>query len=378
MNCWEVCLYILVVYSAKLYLLLFLYAHFLLYVQFIVIFIICSNFSQSPKLYSSVCANILSHNNVDLKFIAAGLYKSSTSSISTSPLMLNSQSVMSGDTNLSKDSTVSLMDLPLLTPEEALLVAKAEVALMKEEGEQELPSHVTDKQWQDIVSCKSIHTRRRLLRFLFLNEIKKQNEKLRKKEKAELAEIRWVEQQEMMLENKHLQYGLWYNTIFLKLTIKTIKSVLHHKLMNARLYGQPIVFDNSYENLMNHLSKKDLVRQLTMGLSLNREHADPFYIHICNFNLEDESSKLLLQSIPTLLDTDYPLDTHSVCYQDVFPHDKLVYLTPHCDEEMMEFDHDAIYIVGSLVDRVNTEPVSLAKAKRQQLRMQKFPLDRYQ
>lgn len=54
----------------------------------------------------------------------------------------------------------------------------------------------------------------------------------------------------------------------------------------------------------------------------------------------------------------------------------MVYLTPDA-EETLTYDPDDIYIIGSIVDKRTQPPLSLAKAKREGLRMAKFPLDRY-
>lgn len=48
----------------------------------------------------------------------------------------------------------------------------------------------------------------------------------------------------------------------------------------------------------------------------------------------------------------FPMNIHSQSYLDIFDKEQLVYLTPHCREEMDNYDHDAIYIVGALVDKV--------------------------
>jgi ribonuclease P protein 1 len=37
-------------------------------------------------------------------------------------------------------------------------------------------------------------------------------------------------------------------------------------------------------------------------------------------------------------------------YLDIFPHEKLIYLSPDSNVEMTSFDHDAIYILGGIVD----------------------------
>lgn len=49
----------------------------------------------------------------------------------------------------------------------------------------------------------------------------------------------------------------------------------------------------------------------------------------------------------------FPLNLHEKSYLDVFPKEQLVYLTPHCRDVMKEFDHNAVYIIGAIVDKVN-------------------------
>lgn len=62
--------------------------------------------------------------------------------------------------------------------------------------------------------------------------------------------------------------------------------------------------------------------------------------------------KCLEKFIPTLYESWFPLNIHESSYLDVFPKDQLIYLTPHCREEMTKYDPDAVYIVGGLVDKV--------------------------
>lgn len=59
------------------------------------------------------------------------------------------------------------------------------------------------------------------------------------------------------------------------------------------------------------------------------------------------------RQIPTIEDPAFPLNLHEASYLDLFPKDQLVYLTPHCNDTMEKYDHDAIYIIGAIVDKVN-------------------------
>lgn len=66
----------------------------------------------------------------------------------------------------------------------------------------------------------------------------------------------------------------------------------------------------------------------------------------------------LKRQIPTMDEPSFPLNIHQESYLDLFPKDQLVYLTPHCRNEMEEYDHDAIYIIGAIVDKVKNVLIS--------------------
>lgn len=44
---------------------------------------------------------------------------------------------------------------------------------------------------------------------------------------------------------------------------------------------------------------------------------------------------------------------------------------------MTEFDPDSVYIIGGIVDKKDSTPLTMAKAKREGIRMAKLPLDKY-
>ncbi|XP_033253824.1 mitochondrial ribonuclease P protein 1 homolog [Drosophila miranda] len=71
------------------------------------------------------------------------------------------------------------------------------------------------------------------------------------------------------------------------------------------------------------------------------------------------------------------MNVHKQCFTELFDKQNLVYLTPHCREDLVTYNPNDIYIVGAMVDTMNNEPLSLAKAKRLGLRMARLTLDRY-
>lgn len=142
-------------------------------------------------------------------------------------------------------------------------------------------------------------------------------------------------------------------------------------------FSEKIIFDCSYDTHMNRKEAKSAAKQLVEVFSENRRSRDPFDLHFCNVNYNSATFERVVSLMPNLRDENFPLNLHEGSYLDSFPKDKLVYLTPHCKTDLAEFDADAIYIVGAMVDTRNHEPLSMMKAKELGIKMAKLPLERY-
>lgn len=142
-------------------------------------------------------------------------------------------------------------------------------------------------------------------------------------------------------------------------------------------FGQKLVLDCSYDE---HMTKRECInaaKQLMFCFAENRYHDQPFDLHFCNANLQGHTMSYLHKHIPTMLEPHFPMNIHSGSYLDHFPKEQLVYLTPHCRNDLEEYDPDHVYIIGAMVDTMHNEPLSLAKAKKLGLKMARLPLDRY-
>lgn len=153
--------------------------------------------------------------------------------------------------------------------------------------------------------------------------------------------------------------------------------ILTHRMLQAKQFGSKLIFDCSFDDLMRPQYVSDTSKQLTFGFSANRNHREPFDIHICTTNIEGETIKALKRSIPTLMTPSYPLEVHEDSYVNMFPKSQLVYLTPDSQNVLESFNPDDIYIVSGFIDKTNPGPVTMAKAKEQQLRTAWFPVTRY-
>lgn len=152
---------------------------------------------------------------------------------------------------------------------------------------------------------------------------------------------------------------------------------ISHRLMQAVQFGSKIIIDCSYDAHMQRKEAKNTAQQISTCVLANRSHADPFDLHICNANFDGVTMKWLKNFMPNLKSQTFPAEIHEQNVIDVFPKERLVYLTPHCDNELEEFSSNDIYIIGGIVDKHHSYPVSLEKATTMGLRMAKLPLDKY-
>nr|XP_053627253.1 mitochondrial ribonuclease P protein 1 homolog [Cherax quadricarinatus] len=254
---------------------------------------------------------------------------------------------------------------------------KLEVELLRQEGFS-VPSTFTPNKWQELLTKGSFHGRKKFLRYLFITEMKKLNEKKKREIKRKIREETSIQKErEKAADNEHIQYGLFRNSIFLKVLDSTTNQFFNSRVISAMMFGQPLVLDMDFENHMTTKERQNCAFQIQMLIGGNRVHADPYAIHLCNVDSSADTMQRLAKFIPTMYQPEFPLIMTPESYLDTFPRDKLVYLTPHCNENMENYDHDAIYIVGALVDKSNGAPLTLAKAKKEGIKMKKLPLDRY-
>lgn len=137
----------------------------------------------------------------------------------------------------------------------------------------------------------------------------------------------------------------------------------------------PLVFDCGFNDIMSKYEIRDAARQLKYAFSENRLASRPFVMHLCNMKKDSQLWHELGHVIPNL--NKLPIKVHSQDITEVFPTEKIVYLSPDAEDVLQEFSCNDTYIVGGLVDKAIRTPVTLAKAKRLNIRTARLPLDKY-
>lgn len=230
-----------------------------------------------------------------------------------------------------------------------------------------VPEKISEEQLKTFMECPSKSAKKKYLKYLHLRELHKKSEKRKMEERRE----RKLEAQEQASKTDETKKNplvcLWSSTM---------DKAYNWRAAQSMIFGQPLVFDMSYEKEMSLREVANTVRQLVLSESCNRRSVDPFHIHFCNFKDDShyhrEFIKYYREAWGRLLIT-----VTDQCYTEIFPKDKLIYLTADSPKVMKTFDHDKIYIVGSMVDKSIKTGVSLAQAKRLGLETAALPLEKY-
>ncbi|GAB6026913.1 hypothetical protein CHUAL_013557 [Chamberlinius hualienensis] len=285
------------------------------------------------------------------------------------------------DDSAAKKAAPSATFVESLSPEDnrRLQLLRMELEVFRLSGAS-VPITISDGQWEKIMALTSKTKRLQFYRFLCINEHRKLDHQEKKVQRSlELAEVRKKRDEEMKLdpEKYTLEYGISRNTLFLRINDARMTEIYNNFMCQAILYGQKLVFDFSYSHHMTERELMNCADQLTEMYGFNRENRIPFNLYFCNLLQENLLHKYLLKAVPNLYSHNCLINVTEKSYFDLFPKEQLVYLTPDCKNDIQKFDHDAIYIIGALVDKGSKQPLSLAKAKQENIKMARLPLDYY-
>lgn len=269
-----------------------------------------------------------------------------------------------------KSSVQEGVSTVLSTEDEDPLVATRELIEMWRLLGREVPEHVSDEELKTIMECVSKSSKKKYLKYLYVKEKMKKAKQIKKEMKAAAKEKAKEDQVLETKENKQ------QNFLFLRLWDRNMDIAMGWKGAQAMQFGQPLVFDMTYDSYMKPKEVQNTVSQLLESEGQNRRDVDPFHIHFCNLKTDGPLHRELIKRYGEKWNK-LLLTATEKSHTDLFPKDSIVYLTADSPNVMTTFKHDKIYIVGALVDK-NIQPgISLAKAKRLNLATECFPLDKY-
>ncbi|XP_066477929.1 tRNA methyltransferase 10 homolog C [Tiliqua scincoides] len=232
-----------------------------------------------------------------------------------------------------------------------------------------IPENISEEELKILMECPTKSSKKKYLKFLAKKEVlkKAKKEKLEKQKEAK---------KELRLKAKENFDGGLKNTFLLKFWSRSEDTIYNWRAAQSLIFGQPLVFDMAYENYMARREMENAVKQLMESEGVNRRALDPFHLHYCNLEVGSQYHKEFIKRYGEAWDNLFVTVTEKA-HVEIFPRDQLVYLTADSPNVMKTFDHDKIYIIGSIVDKSIQTGVSFARAKRLKLATARLPLDTY-
>lgn len=139
-----------------------------------------------------------------------------------------------------------------------------------------------------------------------------------------------------------------YSSIFRHSGRQQEKCFREQLLIPSARLGEMVVIDCGFEQ--EHAREYyllNLVDQVQYLFSEVHQYRSPSFLYLCNLGSHGKLRAEFTRRAPV---ENLCLEATESSYLDVFPRDKLIYLSPDSDVEMTSFDHDAVYIIGGIID----------------------------
>lgn len=225
-----------------------------------------------------------------------------------------------------------------------------------------VPDSISTEDLQALLQLTTKSSRKKYLKQLLFKELNKKNKQKKKLEKEQ--------------SRSDVEINTEKQTTYLKVWKRTEDCFDAWRCVQAMIFGQPLVFDMAYDRYMSQKEIENTVSQLQMCEGVNKKSEEPFHIHFCNLQPNGPYHSELVKRYQGSWDNVLITATEK-SHVDIFPKDRLVYLTADSPNVLKTFDHDKIYIIGAFVDKSQKTGVSLGNAKRLQIATARLPLDSF-
>ncbi|KAK3587113.1 hypothetical protein CHS0354_023567 [Potamilus streckersoni] len=253
-----------------------------------------------------------------------------------------------------------------------LKVLKLEYEVMQMREPEAVPENMIDEYWLEILGKNSYFARKRQYSFWVRKEKQRKSVEEKKRKRTEYVKERMAKVEESERNN---EVG---NRFLPRVSEAHMDRFYISKLANALLHQNPtLVLDMDYENYMSMREITNLHDQFWFLYGKNKRIQQPFNLVACSVNPVGEFMNRFKKVAKHMNFDSFYCEMTEKSYLDLYPRDRLVYLTPDSRKVLRYFDPDDIYIIGGLVDISQIKPLSFTKAKKQGIRMASLPLDEY-
>lgn len=226
-------------------------------------------------------------------------------------------------------------------------------------GRKPYPKHLTPEQLVELIQLPSMRKKDRFLRYCSHKEDKEyrhQNPKTRPVYDKPILKV-WTCTDEVP------KYSLHRNGIFIRIQKNTMSKTLETLMVPHLPFAQKVALDFSFDHLMTPREMNKLSVDMKNVCRANRWSTTPLNLHFCSFDPEKNLSARLVWGLTKARKFDSPYEFTQKPITDLFPKECIVYLSPEGDEVLDRIDHDAVYVIGALVDKVQQPGASSRRAK---------------
>ena len=192
-----------------------------------------------------------------------------------------------------------------------------------------------------------------------------------------------IQKREEITANKHIHYGLGGNTLYFRIQRAALEWPDKNKTIREfHEWGQPLVLDLSFMKQMSFQQVKSLFyRELAFAFKANENSPEPFAIHLTSYDPNCDRCSILTKAIKNIMEDDSTVLVTKKSYLELFPKERLLYLSPDSKNDLMKHDPNNIYVIGGLIDTCSGgtgkhAPYTLSQAKKQKIRHARLPMKR--
>ncbi|XP_031838521.1 tRNA (guanine(9)-N(1))-methyltransferase Trmt10A isoform X1 [Nomia melanderi] len=224
----------------------------------------------------------------------------------------------------------------------------------------------SDEQGINIPDCEDCHNVDKKCSMLNTNMSKRQLKKIKRREK-------WLERksEKRLKEREKARQKRAYaraNNISLGPSRKALKK----STMADSSCKIEVSIDMSFDDLMIDKDIAKLTKQILRCYTLNRRALAPMQFSVTGFN---GTSRTHMQKHNGYQHWDVKFYVET--YLDIYPKEKIIYLTSESENVINHLEHDCVYVIGGLVDHNSHKGLCHKVAKQAGVRHGRLPLDKF-
>uniref|UniRef100_A0A915IZD0 SAM-dependent MTase TRM10-type domain-containing protein n=1 Tax=Romanomermis culicivorax TaxID=13658 RepID=A0A915IZD0_ROMCU len=258
------------------------------------------------------------------------------------------------------------------------------------------PEIISESDWMTILDEPNAEARLRTYMYFSLRKRLKMKSKEKVPHVKRLYESSHAERIERRKAGQ-LDYGFFGgNFVLQRIDQTTIMKYIHtalfifilflvlfrwktNRVPNTCQLNPPLIMDLSLFRYLDCSRDINLTaKQIKFCYALNIAHRQPFNLIFTGYESNAKWASMFNKQFYPKGISAFPVTVTEKSYMDLYPHEKLVYLSPDAPETLREFDSDNVYIIGAMVDKTSSRKnLTYGIAKRLGIRSQRLPLEEH-